>query len=172
LWFNGGDVVSIHTLACAAYEIFHAVSKKRDPFRRDLLFDSDLVKDEYRREFINHIKKHANFFKHGDRDSEEIIDFNPLVSEGFMLFAILGRALCGESQSDEESAFLWWRIFNRPDTLTEKGIKLTEQISPESLNDVRSVPKNMFFEAFRIARRMPAPRRHYIPDSVFDTSES
>jgi hypothetical protein len=48
LWFEERDPVAIHALAYAAYEIIHAISKRRNPNRRDLLFDSDLVKDEYR----------------------------------------------------------------------------------------------------------------------------
>ncbi|MGI8569030.1 MAG: hypothetical protein ACR2KT_08130 [Methylocella sp.] len=51
LWFNDGDPVSVHTLAYAAYEVIHAISEKRDPTRRDLLFDSRLIKDEFRGEW-------------------------------------------------------------------------------------------------------------------------
>jgi hypothetical protein len=46
LWFQNEDVVSIHTLAFAAYEVIHVISKKRNQYRRDLLFDSDWIKDE------------------------------------------------------------------------------------------------------------------------------
>jgi hypothetical protein len=34
LWFGSDDPVSIHTLAHAAYEIIHTVSRKRNPDRR------------------------------------------------------------------------------------------------------------------------------------------
>jgi hypothetical protein len=89
LWFNDGDPVSVHALAYAAYEVVHAISKKRDPNRRDLIFDSALVKDEYRREFNAVIRKHANFFKHADKDGDSVIEFNPALSELFILFAFL-----------------------------------------------------------------------------------
>jgi hypothetical protein len=98
----------VHALAYAAYEVVHAISKRRDPNRRDLLFDSALVKDEHRREFNATIKKHANFFKHADKDGDSVIEFNPALSEMFILFATLGRELCGEAPSDEECIFLWW----------------------------------------------------------------
>jgi hypothetical protein len=48
LWFKDEDPVSIHTLVFAAYEVSHSVSKKRDPNRRDLLFDTLWIKDECR----------------------------------------------------------------------------------------------------------------------------
>lgn len=50
LWFNDGDPVSIRTLACSAYQIVHDVNQKAG--WRDLLYDSLVIKDEYRREWI------------------------------------------------------------------------------------------------------------------------
>ena len=45
LWFNDGDLVAIHTLAFAAYEIIHVVSKKRNR-----------IKNEYRSAWNKKIK--------------------------------------------------------------------------------------------------------------------
>src|SRR6266478_5939088 len=59
LWFHDGDPVAIHALAFAAYEVIHTVSKKRNPYRRDLLFDTLLIKDEYRKDFCIKLKEHA-----------------------------------------------------------------------------------------------------------------
>src|SRR6266849_392075 len=89
LWFNGGDPVSIHTLACAAYEIIHVVSQARHR-ARDLLFDTLIVKDEYLGEWNKLIKRPANFFKHARHDPDGTIDFNPALSEGFILFSLIG----------------------------------------------------------------------------------
>jgi hypothetical protein len=86
LWFTESDPVSTHALVFAAYEVLHTVSKKRTPSRRDLLFDSDRIKDEYRSDFNKLIKKHAYFFKHADREPEGIIEFNPNVNEMFIFF--------------------------------------------------------------------------------------
>jgi hypothetical protein len=60
LWFHDGDPVSIHTLAYAAYEIIHFVSKKRNRTKQ-LIFDTLSVKDEYRGKWAKTIKEHANF---------------------------------------------------------------------------------------------------------------
>src|ERR1700674_3549250 len=94
LWFDDGDPVSIHTLASAAYEIIHAVSKQRNPFRRDLLFDSDQIKDEHRAEFNLLIKQYANFFKHAKNDGNATIEFRPVLSEMFLVFSLLGIGQC------------------------------------------------------------------------------
>src|SRR5258708_19794779 len=105
LWFDEGDPVSVHALAFAAYEIFHTVSEHRDPYRRDLLFDTDWIKDECRRDWNRHIRREANFFKHGDRDPECSIDFNPDLTEWFILFPTYPPALCCGPQSQEDTLF-------------------------------------------------------------------
>jgi hypothetical protein len=149
LWFEDADPVSVHTLAFAAYEIFHCVSQHRDPYRRDLIFDTLHIKDEYRKEWLALVKKEANFFKHGDRDPEAIIDFDPELTERFILFSILGRQLCGEGISEEESAFLWWLMFNRPQLLTEQARKsLSDRLPTEHIERIRRLPKNKLREAF------------------------
>jgi len=166
LWFTEGDPVSAHTLAFAAYEILHTISKKRNPYRRDLLFDSDLIKDEYRSDFNKAVKKHAYFFKHADRDSEGVIDFNTDANELFLLFAVTGRQLCGALQSQEESAFLWWIQIHRPELLTEAGHKMVADHVPiETLDAIRGLSKTDFFEGFRdaeyLVRKIAITQRPY-----------
>ena len=113
LWFTDSDPVAVHALAFAAYEIFHFVSKKRDPYRRDLLLDSDWIRDEFRRDWQSLIKKNVNFFKHADRDPDDIAELDTSMNEWFIIYAIMGRQLCGEGQSQEESDFMWWFHIHR-----------------------------------------------------------
>jgi hypothetical protein len=149
LWFTSGDLVSIHTLASAAYEVIHSISKKRAPNRRDLLFDSDLIKDEYRDVFCSHIKRPANFFKHADRDGGSVIEFDPSLSTGFMLFALVGLEICGERKNAEERAFLWWLHLHEPALLTEEGHKLlTDHVPAVGIAAVRTLSKRDFFNLF------------------------
>lgn len=157
LWFNEGDPVAVHALAFAAYEVIHAVSKKRNPYRRDLLFDSLIIKDEYRSQYNKILKRHASFFKHASRDNEldMEIEFTPGMSEMFILYASVGRDQCGEPQSEVESAFLWWFQIHNPDLLTEQGRKAVGDLMPvEQLELIRTIPKRQFLEAFRQAHRL------------------
>ncbi|GMO43879.1 hypothetical protein [Bradyrhizobium sp. TM233] len=154
LWFNGGDPVAIHTLAFASYEVLHYISEKRDPYRRDLIFDTFTVKDEYRRYWNQKVRKEANFFKHADRDGDSVIEFNTSLSEYFIFFAILARSLCGETESDEESAFLRWMHINRPDLLLEQGkVSITNSLKAEDIEWIRTRPRSEFFDHFLQARR-------------------
>ena len=158
LWFNEDDAVSIHALAFAAYEVMHAVSKRLNPYRRDLLFDSLVIKDEYRDLFNIQLKKSASFFKHANRATETEIEFDPSISEMFILYAIAGRELCKHGQSSEESAYLWWMQLNQPELLTEGGRKfVSDRIPANTLEDIRRFPKSKFYEAFMEARRAGTP---------------
>ncbi|MGA2892687.1 MAG: hypothetical protein ABSE22_07445 [Xanthobacteraceae bacterium] len=149
LWFTESDPVSTHALVFAAYEVLHTVSKKRTPSRRDLLFDSDRIKDEYRSDFNKLIKKHAYFFKHADREPEGIIEFNPNVNEMFIFFATVARYYCNIHESQEESAFLWWLRIVRPKFNTELGrIEIEKLVPIDILEAVRRMPKRDFFDGF------------------------
>jgi hypothetical protein len=145
LWFGEGDPVSVHTLAFAAHEIVHFVSKKKIPGRRDLLFDSLVAKDEHRKEWLQHMKKHANFFKHASSDTDETIEFDASIPEFFIMFAILGIQLCGEELGVIESAFLQWICLTRPDLLTERGRSLFQAVPRDQLAVVRNLSKPDFF---------------------------
>ena len=54
LWFADADPVSIHTLSAASYQIIHDLNRKNNG--SDLLLDTIVIKDEYRREFVNEIR--------------------------------------------------------------------------------------------------------------------
>ena len=156
LWFTDGDPVSTHALAFAAYEVVHVLSKKRNPYRRDLLFDSDLIKEEYRSDFNKRVKRHAYFFKHADRNPEAITEFNPQINEWLILYAVVGRDLCGAPISEEETTFLWWMQIHHPDILTEDGRKMISKV--DTLDSIRRLSKSDFFESFRDANYLA--RKH------------
>jgi hypothetical protein len=154
LWFNDGDPVSIHTLAFAAHEIIHFVSKKKGR-GRDLLFDSLVIRDERRKEFNILMKSHATFFKHARSDAEAVTEFHPILSRLFILFSILGVELSGEALNDEESAFIWWLFIHEPALLTEQGRKQIEDCIPvEHLRMLEGTAKHEFLEIARLARRL------------------
>jgi hypothetical protein len=155
LWFQDGEPVSIHTLAYAAYEIVHVVSKQRNPGRRDLLFDSLAIADEYRREVIGKIKEPANFFKHAKTDENKILEYSPDASWAFIMYAILGVQLCGERLNVEESAFLQWVSLQHPELLTEEGRRqVVNRLPPEEFQMVLSIPKKDFLQMYEAAQRL------------------
>jgi hypothetical protein len=153
LWFEDGDPVSIHTLAFAAYEIAHVVSKKRNPTRRDLIFDSLTIKEEHRGDWNKTIKRQADFFKHANRDPEGSIKFPPLISLFFMMGAGAGLRLAGERETVEELALGLWIFIHKPHWMTVSARKLFEnRISVDHLAEMKAVPKPLFLKALNVAR--------------------
>jgi hypothetical protein len=147
LWFANGDLVSIHTLACASHQIIHDIHKKRVR-HKELIFDSILIKDEYRKEANDLIRKNMIFFKHADKDPEGVTEFVPRLSEGFIVMSIHGLGNLGVSPTDSEAAFLWWHAIQNPRFLSEAGRQQLNKIPVNNLEEIRTFPKNEFFKGF------------------------
>ena len=154
LWFTGGDSVSIYTLSHAAYEVIHNITKE---FRtHDLLFDSLMVRDEFRPQVNTMLREPANFFKHAKRGKAEnpVLEFHPEISELFIFFAVCGLRYASISLADEERAFSIWLTIQRPNFVTEKGREFLENKLPvESINQIRRMSPGDYFHGFMEARR-------------------
>lgn len=88
LFFSGGDTVSIHTLAAAAFNVFADMAEHRKAgvsWRTRVRHDSGLSTKELKR--ILHDE--WNFFKHADTDPDITLQFNDRLSEDFMFIAVL-----------------------------------------------------------------------------------
>lgn len=97
--------------------------------------------------------KSANFFKHADRDPDDILDFDPEMNEFYILYAIAARQICGETQSQEEADFMWWFSLQRPSCLTDAGRKmLSDRWPTDVLEYGRGLTRREFFAALRKAR--------------------
>lgn len=80
LWANEWDPVSVHVLASAAAEIIAVLhqSKGGAPIRSSML---DNMEGEYRDQVAYAISEAFNFMKHGARDPEAVLVFNPEETE-------------------------------------------------------------------------------------------
>lgn len=157
LWFADADPVSIHTLSAASYQIIHDLNKKNNG--PGLLLDTIVIKDEYRREFVNE-KNASNFFKHADNGKmvlAKTFDFNPESNEHFIIFAIIGLKYLGENLTAVEIAFERWQVFQKPHLVTDAGLKLFKQtFTADNLAKILGIPKSQFLEAFRLLIRQSA----------------
>jgi hypothetical protein len=148
LWFLDKDEVSIHTLAAAAYQLVHDL-KEHKGLARELLYDSAMIKDKYRKQWSKVIKKPMNFFKHADNDPEETLEFSPLGSMGFIMAAASGLRILGEPTSHTVYAFTLWLVVNKPSWITPKFRELYEErVGIDTLQGFKTVPKCNFLELF------------------------
>jgi hypothetical protein len=149
LWFADGDVVSIHTLATAAHQVIHDLNRRRQG--PEMLFDTVIIKDEYRKDFINMAKGPTNFFKHADKDplgEAATVELHPGMTELFILFANRGIELLGQQPNDVERAYSYWHSFHTPRWLSKAGEELLQRIPVENLLKIRELKKLEFFQAF------------------------
>lgn len=150
LWFTGGDPVSVHTLACSAYQIIHDINQQIGS--RDLLYDSLVFKDEYRKEVVDQLKRSYNFFKHAEKDSTKTIEFNPASTDVFIMFTSLGLELLGVKPDEIRGAYTIYQMITNPKALTERGISQLEKIPEENRRHLTTMPKQDFFLAYKLLR--------------------
>jgi hypothetical protein len=158
LWFCDGDSVSIHTLIAAAHEIIHRLYRNKGLV--NLVFDSDLIKDEYRGQVAKKFKEAPSFFKHADRDSDATISFNPEVNDVLPLFLIQALVDMGEPLGLEEVAFTYWLNIHEPQLFMSKEYRIPVDV----LKQVEGIKKKQFLKACELLwrhgnlRNLLAPR--------------
>jgi len=105
LFFNDGDPVCVHTLVCAAREIYEKSLKKAG---RQRMFD--LIKQAHpghtETQLWNVLNNHRNFFKHPKSGAQ---DFSDEENDGMLLIASYDCfQVCGDNIIAEADAFLLW----------------------------------------------------------------
>src|SRR3989338_1475671 len=116
LYFNWGDAVSIHTLAAAARNVLVNLCEHRD-LKHPILFENllnEAISPEHHQEVRNKFRAPENFFKHADRDPEEILEFNPEASEYWLLEAVEAYTLLTQEHVPVLHAYRgWWLLHHR-----------------------------------------------------------
>jgi len=145
LWFEDGDPVSIHTLISAAHEITHKLFKLSG--HQGLLFDTHVIKDEFRGEFAKLIKSNANFFKHADKDPYKETGFAPIVNECLIFMTLYGISKIDKKLFwDREAAFTTWIAIHKPNLIKENIFD--KSVSVKAIEEVRAIGKSDFFKYF------------------------
>ncbi len=150
LWFNDGDPVSIHALLAAAHEIIHRLYRNKG--LRNLMFDNELINDEYRGEFAKTMKKAPSFFKHAAQDGRDAaisITFYPEVNDVLPLFLIQGLRDMGETLGLEEASYIHWMIIHEPNLFQSKGNFLPVDLAEQMIG----INKAEFFKACEVLWR-------------------
>ena len=152
LWFRDGDPVSIHTLAAAAYQVVHDIKTHRG-IEQELMYDSIVIKDEYRSLWINLVKKQQNFFKHADRDPNELVEFPLSANVLFMVMSLYGLEILGEKKSIPMRIFNTWLSLNEYSAIKKEYVaELKEKAKAFGISDFgifRTIDKTMLFDVLK-----------------------
>jgi hypothetical protein len=88
LWFHEADPVSIHTLACASFQLLYDINSQvgGSPMFPDRM--AAIEKTEARKKYLyKFLRKAQNFFKHADNDASQTFAFNTDQTEIFIFEA-------------------------------------------------------------------------------------
>jgi len=111
LFFKRADPISIHTLTCAGYDVLIDLCKNQEiePFVRS----SQFIRQGKEREYFNILNRAQNFFKHADRDSNILLNFNPESTEFLLWDATrLYRLLTNENTPIMGIFYIWFVMKN------------------------------------------------------------
>jgi hypothetical protein len=143
LFFSEADPIPIETLVGAASGVLRGIAKRHG--LQPPLHDSDLIVPERKGEWIRALHKEQNFFKHSDKDADEVLDYNAAGLQ-YLLFEVchLYRHLASEKylqhrQCSEGLIYEIWFQMAHPHLLKDPvewqsgyGKKL-EGINPKNL---------------------------------------
>jgi hypothetical protein len=116
LWANEWDPVSVHVLASAAAEIIAVLHKARGgvPIRSAML---DSMGGEFRDQVAYAVSEAFNFMKHGAKDSEAVLVFNPEESEWVIYAACVDYLAAFGVAPPEALLFLVYMTDQRPELI-------------------------------------------------------
>ena len=122
LFFEERDPVSIHTLASADQEVFRDLLRARG-IPSPSIKDTDRVKPEYKKLWLQAMNREQNFLKHADRDPDEILVFNPDIVP-YVLYddAVMYAKLTGGRMIREGAAFGMWFMLKNPQFLKSESL--------------------------------------------------
>ncbi len=147
LWFMDDDPVSIHTLVSAAHEVVHTLFKRKG--LSGLVFNSELIVEEYRSDFAKRMKAQATFFKHAQRDPEAETDFNPALNNSLLLITVHGLCRMNEPQEAAELTLIAWFCLHKPHFFLDDIF--ADRLPVDVLQSFRCINKKDFFETCQLA---------------------
>ncbi len=117
LFFTRKDLISVHTLISASYGIIYDLSVHNSMNSKSYIRGNKSIKLNKKKEFFDMLNEPQNFFKHADNDSEHKLEFNPVLSEWFILDSINLLQLLTKKEKfpHNHSVYLTWFNFKYAD---------------------------------------------------------
>ena len=147
LFLDEGDQISIHTLIEAANQILRDIGKAHGA--TSFVRNHPQIPDERKSDFYKALSKSKNFFKHADKDKEEILDFDPTINHLSLLEGAALHTQIKKSVIPEILVFELWFFSEYPDFFefdkhfNEKVMSLNLEHKNLSLIDFRELLKDL-----------------------------
>lgn len=118
LFFEGRDLIAVHTLAAASLQVFADVGATAGA--SSLLKDARFIREDKKKLWFDSLHEAQNFFKHADRDPSASLNFKPSTTPYYILDSVLLEAQLQKSLSPASNCFLLWFYLAHPDVLTDE----------------------------------------------------
>ncbi|MFD1043076.1 hypothetical protein [Pseudoxanthomonas kaohsiungensis] len=118
LFFYRGDEISIHTLAEAAAQVLYD-TKEQHGGGISIFRDSDRIRPERKKEWLQHVFRSRNFFKHGDKDAGELHEFKAVFNHFSLLDAVNLYSSAKRAWVPETLVFFSWFALAYPSILND-----------------------------------------------------
>jgi hypothetical protein len=145
LFFYERDVVSIHTLSAAAFNILSDIGRHKGIDKKTVRgWVLEQVKADRRKFLLGKLKEAENFFKHADRDADAFLSFNPGQTEFIIWDCIITyQTMTGESTPLFKIFHLWYALQHREffDLSDEQKIQFDKSASA-----THGMDRKTFFE--------------------------
>jgi hypothetical protein len=136
LFFKSEDVVAMHTLAAAAHQILTDLSGMQGKTSFLKHETKKYIKPEKHSDWDKIIREAGNFFKHADRDPDNIFKFHYKPTEFFILDAIMMYYELVTDKPPYFQIYFTWFFASNPDVINEgeykkSAIRIASTIDPK-----------------------------------------
>jgi len=157
LWMHNEDEISIHTLICSAYQIINDINIKTN--NAELLYNSELIKDEHKQGFVKFLKEVYNFSKHADSDTFSEIEFDSQKNILFISFCCIGLEKMNIQPDAIRSCFISYYMLHFPEYITEKGRNEINLIDQSQKEIVFQMTREEYYNLYQIQWKIAHNKR-------------
>lgn len=124
-FFERGDMIAVHTLACASQEIVQQLARPRGV--RSIFDYKELIIAEKREEFAMMVREAQNFFKHSGKDQSKTLKFYPDVTKFYLFDAVRLLASLTGKFVPETQTFMGWFLVKFPYLIDTRDMPQAEK---------------------------------------------
>ena len=140
LFYANADPVSVCSLACNAWEIVDSLCRRNDIGSLSIETEKRLPDDGSLRHQINNPVR--NFFKHADRDPDEMLSgFDDAFNDTMLILGVEDYIRLRNKSPIEFQVYQMWYFANYPDKLSKSFADCYIQDVQESFPSILSLPR-------------------------------
>jgi hypothetical protein len=156
IFFENGDLISVHTLSRASHDLLRTLLKAKG--EGSFIKDSEYIKPEHREKFSKYLNYPSNFFKHADRDPEDVLTFHHMLCPIWLCdCCMMYQHLTGKF-SRECAAFVMWYIVQYPDLLAPESAQLVNGLIESGKLSKNVITKEFCMEIVQRPLQWPLPK--------------